>query len=70
MEKLPQEAQQDTGGDGRTNHTGHVGSHGMHEEVVGGVYLAAYGLRYARAVRHGGNAGIADERVNLFGRIG
>ena len=67
---LPQETEEDTGGDGGTDHTGHVGTHGMHEQVVGGVYLAAHDLGNARAVRYGGNTGIADERIDFLGGIG
>lgn len=29
-----QETQQDSGRDGRTYHAGHIGSHGVHQQVV------------------------------------
>lgn len=32
--ELSEESQQDTGGNGRTDNTGHVRAHGMHEQVI------------------------------------
>ena len=38
---LDQEAEQHTGSTSRTDDTRYVGTHGIHEEVVGGVGLLA-----------------------------
>ena len=37
----------------------------MHEKVVGRIDFPADHFRYACTVRHGGYAGIADQRVDL-----
>ena len=41
---LQQEAQQDTGCYSRTDDTGHIGTHGVHQQVVAGVLLQTDGL--------------------------
>ena len=38
---LSQEAQEDTCGNCRANHACHIGTHGVHEQVVAGVGLEA-----------------------------
>ena len=43
----------------------HIGTHGMHQQIVAGLFLLAYYLRHARRHRHGGNAGGADKRIDL-----
>ncbi len=35
--RLCEEAEQHTGSHSRTNHTGNIRTHGMHEQIVGGV---------------------------------
>ena len=62
---LSQEAQQDTGRDGGADDTGYVRAHGMHEQVVVLVEFTADDLGYAGAVRYGGYASVADQRVDL-----
>jgi len=41
---LREETEQNTGSNSRANHTCHVGSHGVHEEVVVGVCLQSFVL--------------------------
>ncbi len=62
---LSEERQQNTRGDGRADHTGHVGTHGVHQQVVRTVLLLAFGLRYAGSHRNCRNACRADQRVDL-----
>ena len=49
---LVQEGQQDTGGNSRTHHAGHIGTHGVLEEVVGLVVFEAYVVRHTGGVGH------------------
>jgi hypothetical protein len=62
---LSQEAEQDTCCYGRTDNTGNVGTHGVHEEEVAAVFLLAFLLRYAGCHRYGADTGRTDEGVNL-----
>ena len=55
-------------GDGGADDAGDVRSHGVHEEEVAGLRLRTDDLADARCHRHGGNAGRADQRVDLAAR--
>ena len=61
-EHCQQEACRDCGADD----AGDVGSHGVHQQEVGGVGLLALHLGDARRHRDGGHAGGADQRVDLL----
>ena len=63
---LNQESEQHTGCAGRTDDTGYVGAHGVHEQVVGGVGLLTLVVRDTGCHRHGRHTGITDERVDLL----
>ena len=43
----------------------HIGTHGMHQQIVAGLFLLAYYLRHARRHRNGGNARGTDKRIDL-----
>ena len=62
---LAEEAQEDTGCNRGTDHTGNVRSHGVHEKVVLRVDFTTYGLGYTCTVRHCRDAGVTDERVDF-----
>ena len=53
-----------TGGNCRPDDARHVGTHGVHEQEVGGVILLSLKLGDARRHRHGRHAGRTDERVD------
>ena len=62
---LAEEAEQDTCCYGRTDDTGYVRSHRVHQEVVVLVEFAADILGYTGRVRNRRYAGIADKWINL-----
>ena len=63
---LSEESEKDTGGHRGSDHAGHVRGHGMGQEVVAGVCFQTHLFGHARRIRHGGHAGVADERVDLL----
>ena len=63
---LAEETEQDTGGHGGADHAGDVGRHGVGQQVVGRIGFETHLFGYARGIRHGGHAGVADERVDLL----
>ncbi len=63
--RLVQEGQEDTGGDCRTHDTGHIGTHGVLQEVVRLVVLEAHVVGDAGCIGHGADTGVADKRVDL-----
>ena len=65
MVTLAQEAQKDTGSHGGTDDSGDIRTHGMHQQVIARVELPAHSLRHSCAVRHCGDACVADERIDL-----
>lgn len=65
LHKSAEHVDQDTGRNRGTDNAGHVGAHGMHEQVVGGVVLLADLLADAGRHRHGGHARGTDEGVDL-----
>ena len=62
---LTEESEQDTCGDGRSDHTGNVRAHGVHQQVVGLVVLQTYQLGHTGGVRYSGYSGVSDKRVDL-----
>ena len=61
--------QQETGSNSRTDNTGYVGAHGVHQQEVGGVVLTALNLGNTGSHRNGGNAGRSDQRIDLAAGI-
>ena len=53
-----------TGADCGTDHAGHVGAHGVHQQEVLRVILGTFHLRNTCGHRHGGHACRTDERVH------
>ena len=64
-DSLSEERKQNARGDRRTDHAGHVGTHGVHQQEVRGIGLLALGLRHAGGHRDGRNAGRTDQRIDL-----
>ena len=62
---LPEETEEDSGGDGGADDSGDVRSHRVHQKVVVRVELPADDLGDTRAVRNGGHSGVAYERIDL-----
>ena len=60
-----EEGQQDTCGDSRAYHTGHIGTHGVLEEVVGAVVLEAYVVGHTGGIGNGTDTGVTDKRVDF-----
>ena len=63
---LTEEAQQHAGSHCRTDNTGHIRPHGVHEQVVFGIVLQTEILRDAGSHRHGRYTGITDKRINFL----
>lgn len=63
---LHEESEQYTGCYGRSDDTGYVRPHGVHEEIVVRIVFAAYIVRDACGHGYGGNAGVTDERVEFL----
>lgn len=66
LDSLGEEAEQHTGGDGRADYAGNVGTHGVNEQVVARVVFEADVVGDAGRHGHGADAGIADERVDFL----
>ena len=62
---LVEEGKEDTGSNSRTHNTGHIGTHGVLEEVVGAVVLEANIVRHTGGVGHSTDAGVADEGIDF-----
>ena len=60
-----EEGKEDTSGNSRTHHTGHIGAHGVLKQVVGAVVLKAYVVRHTGGVGHSADTGVADEGVDF-----
>ena len=60
-----EEGQQDTCGDSRAYHTGHIGTHGVLEEVVGAVVLEAYVVGHTGGIGNGTDTRVTDKRVDF-----
>lgn len=60
------EAEQHTGCNCRTDHTGHIRAHGVHQQVVGRIVFQTEVVGDTGRHGHGRYAGIADERVDLL----
>ena len=63
---LCEEAEEYAGSHSRTDHTGNVGTHGVHEQVVAGIVFETEVVGDTCGHRHSRNAGVADERVDLL----
>ena len=62
---LTEETEKDTSGHGGADNSRHIRPHGVHQQVVARVELAADNLGDPGAVGDGGHAGVADQRVDL-----
>ena len=62
---LAEDVDEDTSSDGGTDNTGHVGTHCVHQQEVGGVLTLADLLRNTGSHRHSGNASGTDQGVDL-----
>lgn len=60
-----QEAEQDTGGDGRTDDTGDIGSHGVHEQVVLRIVFQANHLGNTGRIGHSRDPCITDKGIDF-----
>ena len=63
---LSEETQQHAGGHCRSDHTRHIGPHGMHKQVVCRIIFESHVVGYAGCHRHRRHSGIADERIDLL----
>ena len=63
---LAEESEEGTCSDGRADDTGHVGTHGVHEEEVVAVVLESEVVGDARAHGHGTHTGVTDERIDFL----
>ena len=63
---LYQEAQQDTGSYSRTDHTGYVRTHGVHQQVIARIVFHTNDLGNTGLVGHSRYAGITDQRIDLI----
>ena len=63
--RLAENVDQDTSSNGRADNTGHVGTHCVHQQEVGGILALANLLGNASGHRHSGNACGTDQRVDL-----
>ena len=66
--RLGKEAQKDTGSNSRTDYAGHVGTHSVHQQVVGWIVLQAEVVGDSARHRHGRNSGVTDKRVDFLRR--
>ena len=56
---------EETCGDSRTYNACDIGTHGVHKQIVSGFCAQAFQVGHPRRHRHCGNAGRADERIDL-----
>ena len=61
-----EEAQEDTGCNSRTDYTGDVGAHSVHQQIVLRIVFQAEVIGNTCTHRHGAHAGIADERIDFL----
>lgn len=62
---LVQEGKQDTCCDGGADHTCHIGTHGMLEQIVGLVVLKTHVVGHTGSIGDGADTGVADERIDF-----
>ena len=62
---LAEDVDEDTSSNGRADHAGHVGAHGVHQQEVGGVLALTDLLGDTSGHRHGGNTSGTDQGVHL-----
>ena len=63
--RLAEHGQQEAGRDGGADNAGHVGTHGVHQQEVGGVVLLADGVGHTGSHGNRRNTGGADQGVDL-----
>ena len=64
--RLGEEAEEDTGGDSRTDDAGNIRAHGVHEQVVIGGILKPEVVRDTGRHGHGRYSGVTDERIDFL----
>ena len=62
---LSEEAEEDACRYSRTDHSGNVRCHRVHQKVVVLVEFTTHILRYSCCIRYCGHSGISDERIDL-----
>ena len=65
-ERLHQESKQDTGSYRRTDYTGYIRAHSVHQQVVGWVVFQTYSLRDTSSIGHCRYTGITDKRIDFL----